>query len=186
MCGRYTLYNLKFSKLKLNQNITPNYNINPGSKVLVFGKERRLFYAIWQLRVPWIKNLKIINARIETIEKKKVFVNTKRCVFIANGYFEWKRDDKKIPFYHTFKNEMMYFAGLINDFGACIVTCENSNKYVHNRKPVILEYSNFDKWLNRQYIHKYNNNKTMEIFQVSEKVNFTSNNNYLNIVKKNV
>ena len=33
----------------------------------------------------------IINARSETIENKKSFANLNRCVFISDGYYEWKK-----------------------------------------------------------------------------------------------
>jgi putative SOS response-associated peptidase YedK len=47
-----------------------------------------------------------INARCESLESKPIFsrlIQNKRCVVIADGYFEWKKQfDGKQPYFHRF------------------------------------------------------------------------------------
>jgi putative SOS response-associated peptidase YedK len=64
----------------------------------------------WGLVPSWSENDSTgthpINARCETIESKPMFsrlFKNKRCVVIADGYFEWeKRPDGKQPYFHRF------------------------------------------------------------------------------------
>ena len=63
----------------------------------------------WGFAPSWSKNkVKIINARSETLQEKTDFKNSLRCIFIADGYYEWKKDKSyKRPFYH-FQNHIFY------------------------------------------------------------------------------
>lgn len=64
----------------------------------------------WGLVPSWAKSDTVgthpINARSESLETKPMFsrlVGSKRCVVIADGYFEWeKRPDGKQPYFHRF------------------------------------------------------------------------------------
>jgi putative SOS response-associated peptidase YedK len=53
----------------------------------------------WGLIPEWSKTEDIkkytLNARIETINEKPSFKNTKRCVIFADGFYEWKWLDPK-------------------------------------------------------------------------------------------
>lgn len=69
----------------------------------------------WGLMPKWAKDESIrqynINSRIETIKEKTSFkasVN-KRCLVIANGFYEWKWLDK------TGKNKQKYLIGIANN-----------------------------------------------------------------------
>src|SRR5690606_2818733 len=69
----------------------------------------------WGLIPSWSKDEEIkkltLNARIETIKEKPSFKNliNKRCLVIANGYYEWQWLDSKG------KNKIKYEIGIGND-----------------------------------------------------------------------
>ena len=88
MCGRYALYDISKAEFYIPQNMVGlNYNISPGTSVPVVTESYDVNLSYWTLSVAWAEKLRIINARSETLEIKKIFQNTKRCIFIANGYF---------------------------------------------------------------------------------------------------
>ncbi|MAI84595.1 MAG: DUF159 family protein [Rickettsiales bacterium] len=185
MCGRYALFDLSKSKIKKKINIIPNYNIVPGSNVLLINNKNELFYLPWSLRFSWSKSFNVINARSETLHQKKIFKNTKRCIFVANGYYEWKKGhNKKTPYYHTFFNKNIYFAGLFNDYGACIVTrmSYSNTMRIHKRQPVLLKYNEFPNWFLGTHNFECKSTKKLKIIEVSTQVNFPSNNKPDNII----
>lgn len=60
---------------------------------------------------------KMINARAETIDVKPSFKNAfmkRRCLIIADGFYEWKRqNDTKQPMRITLRNQQLFaMAGL--------------------------------------------------------------------------
>ncbi len=175
MCGRYALYDISKADFQIAHNLVEkNYNIMPSATVPVVVENNEVMLVRWTFKVPWSEKLNIINARSETLDTKKVFKNAKRCIFIANGYFEWLRRDKdKIPYYHTFRDRMMYFGGIFNDYGACIVTRQSYPAKVraHHRQPVILEYNGFFNWFNSSHDYECKHSQDMDIYQVSNKVN---------------
>ncbi len=186
MCGRYALYDTSKSEFKIAHNLVgQNYNITPSAIVPIVVQNDEVKLVSWTLKIPWADKLNIINARSETLEEKTVFHDVKRCVFIANGYFEWLRKDKvKIPYYHTFKDQMMYFGGIFNDRGACIVTRKSypMKINVHRRQPIILRYNDFQSWFSLKHDYTCEYAQDMEIFEVTSKVNSPKNNTPDNIV----
>ena len=185
MCGRYALYDTSKSEFKIPHNLVgKNYNVTPSAMVLVVVENNECKLMPWTFKAPWAEKLNIINARSETLDSKIIFKNSKRCIFIANGYFEWLRQDKaKIPYYHTFKDQMMYFGGIFNDRGACIVTRKSylMDVNVHHRQPVILRYDDFTRWLASEHDYNCEYSRNMEIFKVSSHVNSPKNNALENI-----
>lgn len=185
MCGRYALYDTSKLDFKIAHNfVGQNYNITPSAIVPIFVDNNEVKLVSWTFKVPWNDKLNIINARSETLETKKVFQNAKRCVFIANGYFEWSRKEKvKIPYYHTLKDQIMYFGGIFNDHGACIVTRQSypMKVEVHHRQPVILRYNDFERWFAFKHDFTCEHTQDMDIFQVTRKVNSPKNNTPDNI-----
>ena len=149
MCGRYVLYSKEKFKNKYNINIIPNYNISPNQKVFVIDQNMNIMKLKWGIRAEWNSSL-IINARSETIDIKKSFASLNRCVFISDGYYEWKRSGKlKTPFYHYVPNSFLYFAGLCNKAG-CVVVTMDSFQYlsmVHRRQPFFLKENQIDSWI---------------------------------------
>ena len=184
MCGRFVFFD-NF-QLNFEDEFIPNYNVYPGSKVFIIRNDRKIIKVKWSLIPKWADKIEIINARSETLENKVSFKKTERCIFIANGYFEWKRDhSKKVPYYHTFKNDMMFFGGIFDSTGACIVTRQSYPKIskIHHRQPVILKKSDFISWFKKNHDFTCNFSEKMIIYPVSSNVNSPFNNSINNIIR---
>jgi putative SOS response-associated peptidase YedK len=111
---------------------------------------------------PEVKPL--MHARAETVATQPTFrqaFKNKRCLVIADGYYEWKRVGKrKIPYRITLKHgEPFAFAGIwsaVHDpLGQpyttfAIITTEANElaAQVHHRMPVILHARDEARWLN--------------------------------------
>lgn len=187
MCGRYALYDTAKSDLEMGHNLVgKNYNIAPLAMVPVIKDNNNIELVRWAFKVAWDTKLNIINARSETLASKLAFQNTKRCIFIANGYFEWlSRDKSKIPYYHTFNDKLMYFGGILNDQGACIVTRESYplKVKVHSRQPVLLQCKDFRRWFTSEHDYSCGFSRDMDVYQVTSLVN-SSKNNSPGIIKR--
>lgn len=169
MCGRFTLItDLEVLTERFNihnfdnEKIEPQYNIAPTDKILTVindGYNNRAFFFNWGIVPYWTTNTstgqKMINARIETIDTKPTFkflLEKKRCLIIADGFYEWKNiDGFKQPYRIVLKdNEPFAFAGLWDNNSCAIITTKANNiiSNIHERMPVILTRENEDKWLN--------------------------------------
>lgn len=150
--------------------IKPNYNVAPSQDIPIVisdGKKSRLISSRWGFLPSWAKETKtaysMINARAETVDSnrsyKDAFLN-QRCLVVADGFFEWLKQDKaKIPYYiHLKSNEPMAFAGLYNNWKSpegeeictsTIVTTDANSLIapLHNRMPVILQQQDFNQWI---------------------------------------
>ena len=179
MCGRYSLTRRgeeileRFSIQEIlmeREHLKPRYNIAPSQMVtVVINKEghRVLAEFKWGLIPFWAKEAKatkaLINARCETVAEKPFFkksLNKRRCLIPADGFYEWKRENKeKIPMYIQVKDQDIFsFAGLWDEWtspeGEVIRTCTiittNANEPmsgVHDRMPVIIRLENEAIWL---------------------------------------
>ena len=186
MCGRFALFDEKKFDIEEGFNFKPNYNVSPGSMVYVIKDDKEIVKTKWSLRPSWSQKIEIINARSETLKSKVSFQKVNRCIFLANGYFEWKRENsKKIPYYHTFKEKKMFIGGIYDSTGACIVTRESYPKLakIHHRQPVLLEYTDFDNWFKDSHDFKCNFSEKIIIYPVTSKVNSPVNNSIDNISK---
>ncbi len=174
MCGRF---NLK-SNLSLIAEYfavvrgfiepwSPRYNIAPTQNVLCVrdSDQREYFYPKWGLIPSWSKDAKIasacINARVETVDTKPAFrtaFKNRRCLVIADGFYEWRIGDK-VPYNISLKSgKPMPFAGLWETWESpdgpvetCTICTTNANDMMgqlHNRMPVILPLEAIDLWLN--------------------------------------
>jgi putative SOS response-associated peptidase YedK len=175
MCGRFSLSTgLTTLKEKFQFIFTdetkPRYNIAPSQSILTVvqnnndrvGKQMR-----WGLVPFWAKDIKIgykmINARAETINEKPAYKHPfqkQRCLILADGFYEWKKQEKeKQPYRFQLKNgEPFAFAGLWDRwdkgeetlYSCTIITTKPNNltKEVHDRMPVILPEDAYDLWLN--------------------------------------
>lgn len=215
MCGRFTL-TATFEELIDRFNIEsflpeedylPNYNVAPSQSVLVVinnGFINKMGYLRWGLIPPWGKDMKIgykmINARAETLMEKPSFRNAyrnKRCLIIADSFYEWKRQDEKekTPMRIKMKTDDVFaMAGLWEKwespegksiFSCTVITTEANElvKDIHNRMPVILRPEEEKMWLNPDT--NYNelnpllkpfNMELMEAYEVSTMVNSPKNN----------
>ena len=185
MCGRFTLKNEKKIKELYNLDVVHSYNISPSSDVLVLAGGPMIIK--WSYSPSWAKKpMNIINARIETLNEKPSFKESKRCVFLTDGWYEWKRwfdwerrENKKIPYYHTNRNEIIHIAGIYNNNGCAVITEEADNKFrdIHHRKPVLLNEDEIKAWLQGDIVRNSKLSEDIEIFRVSNHVNYVKNNN---------
>ncbi len=180
MCGRFTLRTPMetiaslFDGLRMPDAV-PRYNIAPTQNVLCIRQPESDQMEAVQLRwglVPfWSKDLKIgsrmINARGETVATKPAFrsaFKTRRCLVLADGFYEWKKIGKsKQPYYITQTNDQPFaMAGLWENWnspdGESIQTCtvitteaNQTMQPLHDRMPVILKPDDYDFWIDRDF-----------------------------------
>ncbi len=180
MCGRFTLatdLDEIIDRFEIGVSIgidqyQHRYNIAPSQQVLSVvndGTQNRLGYLRWGLVPSWSKELsighKMINARSETITEKPSFkhaVQKRRCLVIADGFYEWKKDEKvKQPMMIRLKDNAPFaMAGIWErwvsptnqEIFTCSVITTKPNKLmelIHDRMPVILRREDEKTWLNR-------------------------------------
>ena len=177
MCGRYTitldpaLLQQEFDLSNIPSEWKPRYNVAPTQDVPVVNNSetRNVLMMRWGLIPGWAKDASIgqrlINARSETLQEKPSFrraFNQRRCLILADGFFEWQRRDEKAPkvpiFFHLINKDPFAFAGLWESWhesaekeilSCTIITCEPNELVgkVHNRMPVILDKNNCWDWL---------------------------------------
>lgn len=171
MCGRFTLRSnlntiLQELAVETTLEIPPNYNVAPTDEMPVCrisdGGGREIASLRWGLVPFWAKDPKIgyrtINARSESVADKPAFrdaLKRRRCLVLADGYYEWKKDGKhKQPYYIRLKDGRPFtFAGLWDRNGQLetfTVITTDANKLtaaVHDRMPAILDDIDRDLWL---------------------------------------
>lgn len=177
MCGRFALVSdsaeiiEKFDIQKISYDFKPNWNISPGQHIpAVIHREGKniLESFLWGLIPSWAKDpsigQKLINARAETIHQKPSFKNafkSRRCLIVADGFYEWKKEGrKKIPLYFYLKSgEPFGIAGLYETWkssdekqiNTCTIVTTGANKLIqssHDRMPVIIPREQEQTWLN--------------------------------------
>jgi len=177
MCGRFTLtvdpseLQEAFADYIFPTKFAPRFNIAPSQPVLAIpndGKNEADFF-MWGLIPSWAKDptigSRLINARGETIAEKPSFRGSfkyKRCLILADGFYEWKSQLKtkiKIPYFIHMKDRAPFaFAGLWDEWqspdGSSIRSCTiitiEANELmagIHNRMPVILNQQDYAAWL---------------------------------------
>ena len=166
MCGRYVVKNpvTKTSSLvksAIQVEDTENYNAHPYQKLPVIKKYKNgntLENLKWGIVPGWAKDKDfkaLINARLETIDEKvsfKKLIKDFRCVAVADGFYEWKRDEKeKIPHYFSREDKKtIFFAAIYEKDQFCLITEKASEniKDIHLRQPVILNQTDINRYLN--------------------------------------
>jgi putative SOS response-associated peptidase YedK len=189
VCGRFTLRtsltvlsqqflfelgDLPLGDLPLAKWTLPQLNICPTQPVAavrqpVDSKKREFSLLHWGLIPSWAKDRKIaaslINARSETVAEKPAFrtaLARRRCLILADGFYEWKKDGKqKTP--HCFElpeRRPFAFAGLWERWRgdgdnsppveSCTIITTAANdvcSLLHERMPVILDPADYSVWL---------------------------------------
>ncbi|KAI8913118.1 hypothetical protein DFJ77DRAFT_68381 [Powellomyces hirtus] len=156
----------------------PSHNVAPTRYQPVIRRDRNtnngepfLHSMRWGVIPSWTKEsptyksaLQTINARDERIREGKSMwaglKHTKRCVVIAEGFFEWlKKGKERHPYYIRHEDErLIMFAGLWDRavvdekeiFSYTIVTTESSKalSWLHDRMPVVLNtMQDVETWL---------------------------------------
>ncbi len=212
MCGRYTLSQSAEAiatafGLDTSLAIEPRYNIAPTQLVPVVlysaKKQRQLQMMRWGLIPSWAKDpniaSRLINARSETVSEKPSFraaFRHRRCLVIADGFYEWQRQErKKQPYYFQLQNKQPFgFAGLWEhwqtsdgeEINTCTILTTEANELmrpIHDRMPVILNSQDYGLWLNPaaqvtelQGLLRPYSSQAMNSYPVSTLVNKPTNN----------
>lgn len=211
MCGRYAITLPPEAMRRLfgyveQPNFPPRYNVAPTQPVPIVragGGQRHFGLVRWGFLPGFVKDPKtfplIINARAEGIETKPSFraaIRRRRCLFIADGWYEWRRTSDargkmvKQPFlFRAADRGPLAFAGLWETWsdpqggevetGCMITTSANgATVAIHDRMPAIIEPADFDRWLDcsddratRVDMLKPAPEDRIEFFEVSLKVN---------------
>lgn len=180
MCGRFTLrtspQRIAQTFLTLVPELRPRYNIAPSQPVAAVRldatrHERELVSFRWGLIPSWADDPKIgyrtINARAETVATKPSFrraFQKRRCLIVADGFYEWKRNGRgKQPFFiHKRDDGPFAFAGLWESWRggggetieSCTLIVTSANPLmepIHDRMPVILSPDEYDLWLDAEF-----------------------------------
>lgn len=178
MCGRYAI-TLPPEALRAyfgyvgQPNFPVRTDVRPTQPVPIVrleGGERHFALVRWGFIPGFVKNEKefplLINARAETVFEKASFRNAikrRRCLFIADGFYEWQKLDekgrRKQPF--LIRRPMqgpIALAGIWEcwqsrdgseiDTAAILTTSANATlAAIHDRMPVILDPRQFEAWL---------------------------------------
>ncbi len=211
MCGRYAITLPPEAMRRLfdyveQPNFPPRYNVAPTQPVPIVragGGQRHFGLVRWGFLPGFVKDPKtfplIINARGEGIETKPSFraaIRRRRCLFIADGWYEWRRTSDargkmvKQPFLFRARDHgPLAFAGLWETWsdpqggeietGCMITTSANAATVaVHDRMPAILPPAEFDRWLDcsddratRVEMLRPAPDDAIEFYEVSPKVN---------------
>lgn len=209
MCGRFSQTKSKqeikkrFNVKAVSDQVVPLFNIAPDVDVPVIlnASPNEVTVARWGLVPSWAKEEKspysMINARAETLLEKPAYkrlVKNRRCLVIADSFYEWKKTDgKKQPYRIMLKDDELFaFAGLWDvwekegkKITSCTIITTAPNKLVasiHDRMPVILDPAAEKDWLEGEDPEKvlkllaaYQANK-MKSYAISTAVNNPSNN----------
>lgn len=210
MCGRFSLAT---SKEKLQQQLPfievaetlrVSYNIAPTQHAytVLNDQPERLQYIAWGLVPHWSNDGKntgrLINARREGIETKPSFripIRKRRCLVLADSFYEWRREGvHKIPYRIFLENgDLMVFAGIWDvwysgDYGLktfSIITADANQEVsgIHNRMPVLLtSREDQKKWLKTEDLDEVLTllqtppDGILNMYRVSELVNSSVNN----------
>lgn len=178
MCGRYTLstpmevLEQRFHATLPRETLTPTYNAAPSQALPVICNThvQEITMGAWGFMPEWADGRAdvkpLINARAETVATKPTFrqaFRSKRCLVLADGFYEWKRASKgKRPYWIALKSGAPFaFAGIwstVHDLHGhpyttfAILTTEANAivAQIHNRMPVILHGRDEATWLNQR------------------------------------
>jgi putative SOS response-associated peptidase YedK len=210
MCGRFSFSTSKkkvqeqFGAIEIGADLQISFNVAPTQLSYVITDESpgQLQQLHWGLVPHWSKDKKnagrLINARMETITTKPSFrtpFKRKRCLAIADSFYEWKRDaSNKIPYRILRTNgELLVMAGIWDTWtdgseqyhSFSIVTTPPNVEMasVHDRMPVIFyDESQYKEWLEETNVEKLQQmlitppDGILEMYTVSTDVNSVRNN----------
>ena len=210
MCGRFSFSTTtekiikQLGPIATGKNLKINFNVAPTQEAYVITNQHpnRLDLLKWGLVPYWAKDTKnagrLINARSEGISDKPSFrspIRKRRCLVLADSFYEWKRIGKeKIP-YRIFpeNGDLLVMAGIweVWDKGEApletfsIITTEPNQEMqsIHNRMPVLLtNREEQQRWLDFLSIEevlellKTPADGLLSMYQVSTQVNSVRNN----------
>lgn len=213
MCGRFSLattpqqieQELPFLTKIKDEQIKVNYNVAPtqASYIIVDIRPDELHQVRWGLIPHWSRDGsqggKLYNARMETITTKPSFripIRQRRCIVLADSFYEWKTDSKGDRIPHRIKradDKLLYMAGIwdswengnetIPTFTIVTVPANNLVTSLHHRMPAVLPTAEAcHNWLHGTEISEVLNllvpapEDLLTFYRVSQKVNSVAHN----------
>ncbi|MHA1977236.1 MAG: SOS response-associated peptidase [Candidatus Hodarchaeales archaeon] len=171
MPSRFTFFSSKdeiestYGVSSENIEIYPYYNLKPTNRATGIVNEEG--YKLVRMYWGYTEGFQSYKARSETVHEKKLFRKAfaeKRCVILANGFFEWDRSGKeRIPHYFSLKNEPLF--GIAGVYNSRLNEEESKMKYkcavlttkphtvvekIFHRMPVIFNKKQVDFWLDHE------------------------------------
>jgi putative SOS response-associated peptidase YedK len=173
VCGRFalTITARFFERFELPEDsisCTTRLNISPGqpSPVIFDLEGRKIVEMQWGLVPSWAKDIKIgskmFNARSETLYEKPSFrtlLKRKRCLVPASGFYEWKKEDGKVPYLIKVRDQEYFsMAGLydlwqggdgsvLSSFTVITTAAAKAMADLHDRMPVIVAHDLEAEWI---------------------------------------
>ena len=176
MCGRYTITTpgkelaeyfratLPAGPIPINNNAKPTQRL----PIILEDEPNQIVMAHWGYPIHIGDTEKeLINIRAESIKTKPFFkkaAQKHRCIILADGFYEWKKEaDRKRPYKLTVSHSPIAFAGIykwqqkkLTDemlpfFSIITVPANDSMKEIHDRMPVILDENNEKAWLTEEF-----------------------------------
>ena len=168
MPSRFAFYSTK-EEIQATFNVPPDdielypyYNLKPTNRATAIINDDG--FKLVRMKWGFVKGTQFYKVRAETIHEKRLFSKAfkeRRCVILANGFFEWEKEDKKsIPFYFTVKKEKVFaIAGIYNKhiekesgeekFQCAVVTVDANDLVakIFHRMPAILSVVEMNTWL---------------------------------------
>ncbi|HVT90667.1 MAG TPA: SOS response-associated peptidase [Tepidisphaeraceae bacterium] len=201
------LSSLDFEEFTEKVNQHGLYNVAPSHFCPVIRPNKdgkpTLGLARWGLIPSWVKGkpkMQPINAKSETAATSGMFrqaMERRRCLVPADGFYEWQgAKPPKQPYFIRMKDDKPFaFAGLwerwkpaegaepVDTFTILTTQPNDVLRPIHNRMPVILARSAYERWMDRNDksvdvadLLKPFDAERMEAFKVSSKVNKPGNN----------
>ena len=176
MCGRSSLHDdptnilERFNLPRRLPDFVPHYNIAPTQLQWTISRDDALAAGVrqmkWGLVPSWATDPSIgnrlVNARAESLSTRPAFrdsLRTRRCVILADGYYEWKVVGRsKVPFYFRLNDGRAFgLAGLWDRWerdDTVLETCTvittdagSRSASIHDRMPVLLVDDATTQWL---------------------------------------
>jgi putative SOS response-associated peptidase YedK len=170
VCGRFTLAGPDPSALRARfpvgerVELRRRFNVCPGDEVVAVTTDEagapRGELLRWGLVPFWAQDAvigaRMINARLETLADKPAFRDARRCLIVADGFYEWQQlaGRKQPTWIARADGDPFAFAGLWASWRGELRTCSivttaafPSIAEVHDRMPVILTPDGEADWL---------------------------------------
>ena len=168
MCGRFTSTEKKINIKKLFPNsqiinyTNKSYNVSPSDLInVVYENDNNFIIDTFNWSYSFFNKQNnntqfVINARIETINNKYLFKDSfvrRKCLIVANGYYEWRKiDNQKQPYLISIpRNELLFFGAIWRTEirnnkqtnVVCIITKAANQKlsYIHDRMPLMMSHN---------------------------------------------
>lgn len=140
----------------------PHWSLAPGARVLLVRSAdgaRRVDDVRWGLTPAWLSDLSRTpaQARAETLSEQAMFreaFRLRRGLLPANGFYEWRGQQRKRPYWMTGVDSVLYFAALWEAYPAgdrvYLSTAVVTTQVASQRRPLILDEQAQAIWLDPQ------------------------------------